>query len=298
VIRMPRAHLLARRRRLVFVGAGALVLVLLPATLVACAAPEPAPPGLPDGIVTSIQQGRMDVEARQLVVRVENTTAEPLTFERLAFTAPALDGELAHDDPFELSAGEAIAIRIDIPESRCDVPAAAGTVELAITTEAGTATGTFTPDDPFDTLARLNNADCLAESVAAIAEITMPEHLRSTGSGVDRRAVIDVQVTPVASGTASMVLEHVANTTLLSNEAGAEWPLGIEFAAGDEPFTIELPVKPARCDAHGIADDKRGTIFPFDITTSDARAGRVDRPSGDTLKSELYAYYGERCGLE
>lgn len=242
----------------------------------------------------------MDVEARQLVVRVENTTATPVTVERLAFTAPTLEGELTHDEPFELSGGEAIAIRIDIPGSRCDVPAAAGTVALAIATDGGTATGALTPDDPFDTLARLNNADCLAESVASVAEITMPEHLRSTGVGVDRRAVIDVQVTPVASGSgsASMRIDHVANTTLLSNESGAEWPLGIEVAAGDQPFTIELPVKPARCDAHAIADDKRGTIMAFDVTTSDGRAGRVDRPSGDTLKAELYAYYGERCGLE
>lgn len=279
--------------------APAIALLLLPAAaLVACATPAPAPPGLPDGLVTSIQQGRMDVEARQLVVRVENTTSAPVAVERLAFTAPALDGELAYDAPFELSAGEAIAIRIDIPDSRCDVPTAAGTVELAVTTDEGTATGTVTPDDPFDTLARLNNSDCLAESVATVAEITMPEHVRSTGTGSDRRAVIDVQVTPVASGDASMHIEQVANTTLLSNESGAEWPLDLEVEAGDPPFTIELPVAPARCDAHAIADDKRGTIMGFDITTSDGRAGRLDRPSGDTLKAELYAYYGERCGLE
>ncbi|MDQ0892827.1 hypothetical protein [Agromyces ramosus] len=293
---MPRARQSRQRRRLSLVGA--LVLVLLPISLVACSAAEPTSPALPDGLVTSIQQGRMDVEARQLVVRVENTTAAPVTVEHLAFTAPALEGELAYDDPFELSAGEAIAIRIDIPESRCDVPSAPGTVELAVVTGAGSATGTLTPDDPFDTLVRLNNADCLAESVAAVAEITMPEHLRSTGSGTDRRAIIDVQVTPVTSGSASMLLEQVPNTTLLGNEAGAEWPLGIEVAAGGEPFTIELPVAPARCDAHAIADDKRGTIMAFDITTSDGRAGRIDRPSGDTLKAELYAYYGERCGLQ
>jgi hypothetical protein len=279
--------------------APAIALLLLPAAvLVACAAPPPAPRGLPDGLVTSIQQGRMDVEARQLVVRVENTASAPVAVERLVFTAPTLDGELAYEEPFELSAGEAIAIRVDIPESRCDVPAAAGAVELAVTTDEGTATGTLTPDDPFDTLPRLNNSDCLAESVATVAEITMPEHVRSTGAGADRRAVIDVQVTPVASGDASMHIEQVANTTLLSNESGAEWPLDIEVEAGDPPFTIELPVAPARCDAHAIADDKRGTIMAFDIATSDGRAGRLDRQSGDTLKAELYAYYGERCGLE
>jgi hypothetical protein len=288
---MPRAR---RSGRLALVA----VLVLLPVTLGACTGSPPAAPALPDGIITNIQQGRMDVEARQLVVRVENTTAAPVTVERLVFTAPTLAGALAYEEPFELSAGEAIAIRMDLPDSRCDVPGAEGTLELAVATDDGTATGTLTPDDPFDTLSRLNNSDCLAESVAAVAEITMPEHLRSTGTGADRRAVIDVQVTPVASGDTSMRIEHVANTTLLGNESGADWPLGIEVEAGDAPFTIELPVAPARCDAHAIADDKRGTIMGFDISTSDGRTGRLDRPSGDALKSELYAYYGERCGLE
>ena len=78
------------------------------------------------------------------------------------------------------------------PRADATRPAAAGTVELAVTTDEGTATGTLTPDDPFDTLSRLNNSDCLAESVATVAEITMPEHVRSTGTGADRRAVIDV----------------------------------------------------------------------------------------------------------
>ena len=66
---------------------------------------------------------------------------------------------------------------------------------------------------------------------------------------------------------------------------------------GNPASIISLPVRPARCDAHAIADDKRGTILPFEIATADGRAGRLDVPAGDGLKAELYAYYGERCGL-
>ena len=62
---------------------------------------------------------------------------------------------------------------------------------------------------------------------------------------------------------------------------------------------ISLPVRPARCDAHAIADDKRGTILPFEIDDR-RRPRRADStcPSSDGLKAELYAYYGERCGLQ
>ena len=62
-------------------------------------------------------------------------------------------------------------------------------------------------------------------------------------------------------------------------------------------FTIKLAVRPARCDAHALADDKRGTILPFAVATGDGREGRLELPAGDALKADLYAYYAERCGL-
>ena len=37
---------------------------------------------------------------------------------------------------------------------------------------------------------------------------------------------------------------------------------------------------------------------PFEVTTSDGRAGALELASGDALKADLYAYYAERCGLD
>ncbi len=277
-------------RRLAIIAA----LVALPAALVSCTAAAPA---APEGLSARIQQGRLDVEARRLVVLVENTGSTDLTIERLVFASPAFDDEMVHEEPFELDAGRALAIRIDLADSNCDVPAESGTVRLGVVTPAGRTTAELAPEDPFDTLARIGDTDCLAESVASIATITMPDHLRSTGSGTERRAFVDVLVEPAASGSDSLVIDRVYGTTLLSAEDGNDWPLGTEVAAGDAARTISLPVRPARCDAHALADDKRGTILPFEISTSDARSGRFDRPSGTALKAELYAYYVERCGL-
>ena len=164
-------------------------------------------------------------------------------------------------------------------------------------TNGGSGSAELVADDPFDTVARVNGADCLADSVAEVAAIEMPEHLRSTGTGPDRRAFIDVGIVPAASGDASMRIERVHGTTLIEAEEPGAWEPGLDVSAGDAPFMLSLPVRPARCDAHGLADDKRGTILPFEIETADGRAGRLDVPSHDGLKAELYAYYGERCGL-
>ncbi len=264
--------------------------------LAACAS-EPPAPSTPDGLAVSVQQGRLDVVDHRLVVRFENTGDAPVTIEDFEVVVPTFEPGLEYSKPFELTPDDALAIRLDLPASLCDAEAGPTLVDVTFQTEDGTGEGRLTADDPFDTVTRVNSADCLAESVGEVAEIVLPDHLRGAGTGAERRAFIDVELIPATSGDTSMRIERVYGTTLLNAEDGTDWTLGIDVAAGDAPFTISLPVRPARCDAHGIADDKRGTILPFDIVTSDGRAGRLDVPADDGLKAELYAYYGERCGL-
>lgn len=288
--RMPRARGL---RSLPLVAAPAVVLLLL----AACASPAAAP-AMPDGLVVSIKQGRLDVPAGRLVVRFENHGSTPVTIESFAVETPTLGPGLERSEPVELDADDAVDIRLDLPESVCDAEPGPVEVDLRLRTADGAHEGRLAADDPFDTVARVNGADCLGESVAAVADLVMPEHLRSTDVGPDRRAYIDVRVEPATSGDHSMHIARVYGTTLLNAEDGIDWTLGLDVATGDAPFTISLPVRPARCDAHAIADDKRGTILPFEIATDDGRSGRLDVPAPDGLKAELYAYYGERCGLE
>ncbi|GAA2028156.1 hypothetical protein GCM10009819_09620 [Agromyces tropicus] len=292
---MPRAAR-SRARRV-----AALLALALAAPLAACttstgdAGAEPGP--LPDGLGVSVQQGRLDVPQGRLVLHFENT-GDPLTVTSLVVHSPALEPGMERDDPFELGRDDAIDIRLDLPGSICDGDPADIGVDVAATTEDGTAlAGTLQPDDPFDTMARIADTDCLAESVAGVATIALPERLRTTGSGADRRAWIDVRVEPVASGDGTLRIDGVSATTLIGNEDGQDWPLSIEVGAGDEPVEVALAVRPARCDAHALADDKRGTILPFTVATGDGRSGRLELASGPELKADLYAYYAERCEL-
>ncbi|WP_136707914.1 hypothetical protein [Agromyces sp. H66] len=287
---MPLAH---RSRSLALVGA----LATVPLLLAGCASPAAAP-AMPDGLAVSIKQGRLDVVAGQLVVRFENAGPTPVTIESFVVETPTFAPGLERSEAIELGADDAVDIRLDLPASVCDAEPGPVEVDLRLRTADGAHEGRLTADDPFDTVARVNGADCLGESVAAVAALVMPEHLRSTGVGPDRRAYIDVRVEPVATGDRSMRIERIYGTTLLNAEDGIDWTLGLDVATGDAPFTISLPVRPARCDAHAIADDKRGTILPFELATDDGRAGRLDVPAADGLKAELYAYYGERCGLD
>lgn len=291
-----------RFRRFAFVA----VLLTVPAVLAGCTGAAPGQPGdesgsnEPSGLTASIKQGRLDVEARRLVVRLSNTGDAALTIDGFEFEAATLAPGMVRTKPLELAPGDTIDVRLDLSESVCDVEVGPARVVAEVSAGGAATSGatvTLTPDDPFDTLARINAAECLGEAVAEVATFTMPQHLTSTGSGAERRASIDVLVEPAASGTDSIHLERVYGTTLLNAEDGIDWTLGMEIAPGDAPFTLTLPVRPARCDAHAIADDKRGTILPFSIAAGD-HEGRLDHPSPDTLKAELYTYVAERCGLE
>lgn len=266
----------------------------------ACSAPAtPASPAaLPEGFSAELRQGRFDVEARQLVVHVDNGSDSAATVDRVAVSAPVFAEPLVYDGAVELSAGEAVDVRIDLPTPDCGTGDEPVAVDLRGTVDGVAFAGAVTPTDPFGSLDRIGDTDCLTASVDAVAAIALPDRLRTTGSGTSERAWIDVLLTPMSSGDASFVIDVVHSTTLLSAEDGPDWPLALEVVAGGDPITVPLAVRPARCDAHAIADDKRGTILPFEITTSDGYSGRIDRSSDDPLQADLYAYVRERCGLE
>ncbi|GAA1060933.1 hypothetical protein [Agromyces bracchium] len=302
---MPRAaRSSVRSTRRARVGpAGLLVAALAIGVLAACGAPADGGgtgsggDDLPDGLAVAVQQGRLDVPQGRLVVHLENT-GEPVTVTSLSVSSPALEPGMDRDEPFDLGTGDAIDIRLDLTGSVCDGDPSAVSIDLRVVAADGTEReGSIEPDDPFDTMARIADADCLAESVAAVAAIELPERLRTMGTGADQRAWIDVTVAPVASGDGTLSIDGVTATTLIGNEEGQDWPLGIDVAAGDAPVEAALAVRPARCDAHALADDKRGTILPFTVATGDGREGRLEVASGAELKADLYRYYAERCGL-
>ncbi|MFF2387341.1 hypothetical protein [Agromyces sp. NPDC058104] len=302
--------------------AGAIAALALIGSLAACNPPvpidDPDPPPLPEGLSAGVQQGRLDVEARRIVVHLENAGPTPVSIGRVDLDVPALGAVLEYTDVVELSADDAIDLRLELPPPGCASDEDAGDADAAGESAGESAgdgapfvrlkgrvegaardfVGELAPDDPFDTLPRIVAGDCLESSVGEVATISMPEHLRVEGAGAAQRAWIDVAVDPVDSGNGSLEVSLVRGSTLLGNEAGTDWPLELDVGPGDAPSVVPLAVRPARCDPHVLADDKRGTILAFVVATGDGRSGMIDRASSDALKAELYDYVTERCELQ
>jgi hypothetical protein len=273
-------------------GVSAVVALLLTGCGVAAEAPE----ALPEGVTASVLQSRSDVVDGRLVVQVDNGTDGDLTIDRLDVSAPGLEDGMVLDGPKPVSAGKSVQLRLDLVPVRCDGDAGPAKIGLELTTATGPAAGTVTADDPYETLPRLQETGCLAESVERIATFRLPERLRTEGAGEAMRAWIDIAVEPTG-GDGSLTIAQILGTTLLSAEGGLNWPFAAEIGAGDPPSTIELAVRPARCDQHAGAEDKRGTIIPLEITTSDGWSGLYELRSGPALKDDFFAYFTARCNL-
>lgn len=300
---MPRAAARrnGRRARAVRLPASALALLAVVAT--AACAQQPVDDGptsdLPAGISASVLQSRQDVVDGRLVVQLDNGTGSELEFASFDVEAPGLEPGLHFEGPRTIADGRSVQYRVDVTPARCDGDAGPAEVTLVtVAADGGSATGTIRADDPYDTLPRLQNSGCLAGAVESVAAFALADHLRSTGSGVDRRAYLDIAVQPTGAASGSVDLSEVLGTTLLSAEDGLNWSTtSAHVEASDAPSTISLPVRPARCDPHAGAEDKRGTILPLVVTTSEGWSGQYEVRASAALKEDLFAYFTERCGL-
>jgi hypothetical protein len=160
------------------------------------------------------------------------------------------------------------------------------------------------PADTFGRLPALRAEDCLAEAVAAVAAVSVSGPVRIEDAGGTRTATLDLLVRP-RGGAGWFTIDAVTGTTLLAPanpQTGrrlTEVPVRrrIDGTGDGARQSIPLTVVPNRCDAHAIAEDKRGTILPLHVTSGDGVTGIVPVAADDATRSALYAFVAETCGL-
>lgn len=269
----------------------ALAVVLLALALSGCAAPSTA---LPDGITVSVYQNRFDYSVRQLEVKVTNGTDGVVTVTRATFESTRFSEPAVWDRPQEVPAGAARDLRVQLPEPDCNGRPARDTVVLEYTLADGsTGSATVVPTDEQGWVDAINGQDCLVASVDERVTISPPESLQWT-PGARAPAVVVLSLDPTGVGTAT--IEEARGTVLLRLVDAAGSPI-TSLPIGGEPARIDLLIAPERCDAHAIAEDKRGTFFPLQISTDDGRTGTYYVAVSDALRGEIYSYYADFCGL-
>ena len=262
----------------------------------------PMPPALPEGVWVDVYQTRTDTGNRFLEIAVHNETDEDLEitaarFDSDQFTSPAIWAK----DGTTVRAGATVDLPVALTDPDCATEAPTASVILDFTLADGSSgTAAVEPVDRLGRLPGIRLEDCLAEAVATTAKITLGP-LELTGSGTAVTAVLPVSVTPTGADS-TISLEALGSTTLFqyrdptSGEIVDSLAIDATVAGTGEPVTLAVQPVTNRCDAHAIAEDKRGTFLPFTVST-DQGDGDVYLPAGDELRQELYAFYAQSCGL-
>lgn len=272
--------------------------------LAGCTATPTDTYGEDGGITLAIVQSRDDHGARIVAIELENQREDDIQLTRATLETAQLREPAVWSSGTVLRAGLRIDLRVQLPAPACPL---AGDLTPTVTVEFTTAAGvqrtvSGVPEQPAQALDVIAGEDCVAAGFDAQAEVTVKGIEPAPGSqgyavlvvGIEPRDV-DGRVTINTVG-ATVLVGLVSPTGGLTQEYAIDRV--VERGADDSDLRITLV--PNRCDSHAIAEDKRGTFFPLELT--------IESPDGSTLegiyylamsdsqKGQIYSFVTGYCG--
>lgn len=241
--------------------------VLAVAVLLAACAPAPQ-------VSVSLYQTRSDTPLDKIEIQVRNDGDDAITVQRAELRSTRLVDSVAWEEPVAIPPGAAMDLKVDLPAADC-AGSAGETVEVQID-------GRTMVLDAADTLGQLASyvtQACFSEDVEATADIEVGD---VTAEG------LQVRVDPGAAEIGRL------GTTILFVPADRG---AIAAGAGSAPRVRQVVLRPNRCDAHALGEDKQGTYFDVEVTLPDGRAGRYTFGVNPEQRGQLYQLYATMCGL-
>ena len=255
---------------------------------------------LPPGISIDVYQSRFDYGEHKLEVSVRNSTDRPFEIRALEFSSPSFAPAAEYErTPSTVRANTTTDFRLLLPMADCQAAVGAPVVKLTYSFGGESATVSTVPKDRLGQLPTIRADDCRDDEVHRVATITPTSPIGYTTVDGTRVARLEFTVVPTGAG-GTLVIEDVRGTVLLNlvdENTGSPidvMPLGLDVGASTTSQTFRLALAPARCDAHAVAEDKRGTFFPFVVTTRQG-AGRMYIGVSDVQRTELYEFVRTAC---
>jgi hypothetical protein len=149
--------------------------------------------------------------------------------------------------------------------------------------------------DPFGVLTRNHAELCLSRDAGRVAAFGLSPDLEVAPDA--RTAVVVLTVTPKAPATGAireLAVERIDGTTLLAAAPDSPWPTDVTVTAGTAPTEFRLRIRPARCDAHAVAEDKVGTLLPVVVNVG-GREGILKVAAGPALKGQIHDFVTAAC---
>ncbi|MFS0703155.1 hypothetical protein AB6N23_01400 [Cellulomonas sp. 179-A 9B4 NHS] len=267
-------------------------------------APEALPAAVVEALSVEVGQARTDRLARVVELRVRNAGPVDVRVVEGRLTTATTGAPAVTDRVRDVRGGATRSLRAALAPPVCPDGAAGATasdpeavVELDVVDAAGRAgTVRLTPADGSDELRRIHGEDCAARAVASGLALTLDETLATRREGDTLVADLVLRVRAVPGGPHVRVHE-VGGTTLL-RPAGAlgAWAVAVDSAAPPPDGRVVLPVVPARCDLHAIAEDKRGTVLGVRAVVDGVPQPETYVAASPALRAALHAFVLDACG--
>lgn len=259
--------------------------------------------GTPDAAITiAVNQSRTNYGTRTIDLLVTNNGPAPKTVTTVILDSGLFVGQVmwtSDGDGTVLPPGQPKSLATELPEPECGnaesgspAPGLVARLQLSGSEqvqEAGVS-------DAFGVLERNRAERCLALAVQEIAAVELLPGLQLDDPqvGTLRLAITPRPRQPGPAAGSGLTIEHILETTLLAAAGPAPWPEGIHIRPGDAQQTFLLPVRPARCDPHAVAEDKVGTLLPLQVSVNGGH-GTIKVAAGAELKGAIHDFVSAAC---
>lgn len=258
-----------------------------------------------EGLSVALSQSRSDWADRIVQVDVTDDASSAVDVAEVTLTASSFSGLAVGERGRTVRPGTTRSVSVALGAPVC---AAAPTeapedvlpsVSLLVRDEQGRESRlTLVPQDPRGHLARIQGEDCAAAAVARGAELTVDDALDVREREGRLVASLTVRLRPVPGGPPVQVVQ-IDGTVLLAPPDGPAWSLpGLTADAGGaaDERTAVLEFEPARCDAHAVAEDKRGTFLGVHATVDGEPVPVFYLPVTAQVRGQIHEYIGRACG--
>lgn len=264
-----------------------------PAATGSSSAPEVVPH--PDRLVLHLDQNRILRLGRTITVQVLDDAEGPVTVARAEVSSDRFDPVTwTGEETFE----QQLQLELALPPTRCG---SGSDADVTLTYRIGGGPwvrSTSTATDLYGSVGQLMDRDCAEATFTEAAELELGRHeVVGTGRGSRFLLPVSIQATgerpEVAfAGFESTVLFTVAGTPGLFPDVA---PLRLEAGATYEEV---LEITPSRCDAHALAEDKVGTLFPVHLRAPGLpEDASFHLPISDEVRGDLRAFFAPHCGI-
>jgi hypothetical protein len=270
-------------------------------TITVSALPEPPPT---DTLIADMRQSSRDAAAGRMEVWIDNDTLEDVTPTRITyfddrFRTP-LTGERLREIPAQSTRGFQFYLP---PRPTCgssnDVPVSLENPLGTVLVEYAATKERLKVADETDVAGRFTRARCLELAIAEVAALSWADQVTPgdpTETPVGDEGTLTLVLDTTGTGGHELTIDTVSGTPILSPAGTDAWRPAFTIS-GDQPSaTLDLPLKPTRCDAHAFAESGGATAFKIGLHL-DGEPGQITLRMSPAGAANAINYARASCGL-